>query len=207
MKKITLSLVSVLALSSFAFAGSEDSSSLYMPGKSAIYVGLGYGSFKQSTTGIDYPAAKSFTLEADTVMLQGGYKYNPYFSLEARYWMGVSKIDQDGGESPDKYSGDINSFGIYLKPNIPLSDTGINIYALFGYGNTSVKYSGGNKWDTDGYSWGYGVEYEAMDNLGIFIDYVKVGSADSFDYTDRDGVDADIDVETINFGLNYKFQL
>jgi len=207
MKKLTLSLVSILALGSFAFADGSDSSALWKPAKSAVYGGLAYGYFKENVHDIDLFATESFELKADTVMLQAGYRYNPYVSVEARYWLNTGDIRQSGGSGSGTHSGSVNSWGMYVKPNIPLSNTNINVYALFGYGDTTIKYSGGNKWDTNGYSWGYGVEYEPTPYLGIFIDYVQVGSADSFDYDGEDGIDAEIDVSSVNFGLNYKFNL
>jgi len=206
MKKIALSLIFISTFSIFTLANDDTQKvSLWKPHKSGAYIGLGYGYLKQSIKDIDYPDARSFSLVVDSIMFQGGYKYNSYFSLEGRYWLGVTKIRQSGGSSSGTYSGNMDAYGIYLKPNIPF-DNGLKLYALFGYADTSVRYDNGSKWDTDGYSCGIGLEYLMTKDMGIFIDYIKLNTARSFDYNDQNDIDAKVSISTFNFGLNYKFQ-
>ena len=211
MRKITLSLVSLLALSGVAFAqGDTADKAIWEPASSAIYGGLGYGFFDQSVKGIEYPGAQSFSLGAHTVMFQGGYQYNPYISVEARYWLGVTDIVQKRGEAPGAYAGDLDVWGVYVKPTLPVTD-GFNLYMLLGYSSNSTSYQS-NNWDTSGFSWGVGLDMDATNNFSVFVDYVNLTKLDSFDYTNQNGsevpdVAANINAYTFNMGVNYKFAL
>jgi len=210
MKKLTLSMVSVLLLGGVSLNADSSDKAFYEPSESGVYVGLGYGYYNHNCSNINFATNPSIGLDAKTMMLQGGYKYNPYLSFEARYWYGFGDIHQYGGEAPGSYSGDVNTWGIYLKPTIPV-EKGFDLYALVGYGSTSVEIDK-DKWDVDNFSWGFGLQLEVMENLSVFGDYVSNASADSFSYTYTSGtnvsdIDAYINVYTFNFGVNYRFAL
>ena len=177
MKKITLSLVSVLALSGFAMAGGdimpvEPMADEPVVDSSAFYVGIGYGYFNQSIDDIAVPGATNVELDTNSIFLQAGYQYNQYVAVEGRYWFGISDISQDGGQQPGDHSGDLNTWGIYVKPMYPVAEN-VDIYALLGYADTSVEYDTGEYWDTDGFSWGIGAQYGITENILIFADYDK----------------------------------
>jgi opacity protein-like surface antigen len=187
----------------------NDLEALYTPSKSAVYGGVAYSSFNQKIKDIHFSGATNVDIDSRLPMFQLGYKYNAYLSFEARYWLGISDINQQGGTAPGSYDGDINTWGIYLKPTMPVNEK-INLYVLLGYGSSSIEYSS-NNWDTENFSWGVGFDVELIKNLSFFFDYVSVASADDFDYTylsggQLNGIDADIDVYTLNLGLNYKFE-
>ena len=208
MKKITLSLVSVMALSSFSFAGGDIAPMVEEPiiveDNSAFYVGVGYGYFNQN---VDNFQANDFELDADSIMLQAGYQYNEYLAVEGRYWIGVGDITQTGDLSVFDQSGDYDSWGLYVKPMYPVTED-LDVYALLGYASNSVSFDNGAYWDTDGFSWGLGAQYEVMDNVLLFVDYVNMGMQDSVDLSYNNtvsNIDSDIDLYTINFGVSYKF--
>jgi opacity protein-like surface antigen len=215
MKKITFSLVSFMALSGFALAGGDISPveepviELPVPDNSAFYLGLGYGYFDQTIDAIAYPNARDIELEANSLMLQAGYRYNQYVAAEGRYWIGFGDISQSGGQTPGDHSGDFDAWGLYIKPMYPVAEK-FDIYGLLGYADTSIEYDDGAYWDTDGFSWGFGAQYAATENILIFADYLNLGMPDSFDYTDPNGIvipdiDADINLYTFNIGVSYKF--
>ena len=198
MKKIALSLVSVLALSGFAVAGGNVApvepvveAPVPVVDNSAFYVGIGYGYFKQTTDNVK--------IDANSVLLQVGYQYNEYVALEGRYWIGAGGIDQ----SPNDNSGDFDSWGLYVKPMYPVTSA-FDIYALLGYADSTIDYDSSWKWETDDFSWGLGAQYAVTNNVLLFVDYTNLGSEDSVDIDDRT-MDADVDLYTINVGVSYKF--
>ncbi len=214
MKTMKLSLVSIMALGSLVYAGGDISPVVEEPvvtgNNSAIYVGLGYGYFNQSNDNIDLPSGLvDIEFEVDSLLFQLGYQYNEYVALEGRYWAGLGKINQDGGYNPGDHTGTFDAWGFYVKPMYPVTDE-FDVYALLGYGDTSIEYNNGAFWDTDGFSWGLGAQYAVTENILLFADYLNLGMPDSFDYTDENGivtpnVSADINLYTINVGVSYKF--
>jgi opacity protein-like surface antigen len=208
MKRLKLSLVSILMLAGISQAD-DTQKPFYAPSdKSVVYGGLGYGQFNQNLNNIQFAGATDVALDAHTIMLQGGYKYNQYLSFEGRYWYGLSDVKQSGGVTPGTYSGDVDAWGLYLKPTLPIEDT-FKVYALLGYGSASVDY-GNNSADTDNFSWGFGLELDFAENFAVFADYVSIATADELNYTYTSGssvpgIDANINVYTFNIGLNYKF--
>jgi len=203
------SLVSVMALGSLAYAGGDIApvaveEPVVVENSSDFYVGLGYGYFNQSIDNIAYtPPVANIEFEVDTLLLQAGYQYNKYVAFEGRYWLGLGDISQSGGAVPGDYSGDFDAWGLYVKPMYPVTEA-FDVYALLGYADSSIDYANGAGWDTDGFSWGIGLQYEVMENLLVFADYVSMASDDSFDESGRK-IDADIDLYTLNFGVSYKF--
>jgi opacity protein-like surface antigen len=201
MKKITLSFVSAVALSGFAVAGGDIAPVEPMVEtptpvitESGFYGGLGYGYFKQST---DSPL--NVDVESDSIVLQAGYQYNDYLAFEGRYWIGMGGVDQ----TPMNASGDFDAWGLYIKPMYPVNES-FDIYALLGYADSTIDYDSSWDWETDGFSWGIGVQYEVMSNIVLFADYVCMASDDSVDINSN-SVSADIDLYTVNFGVTYKF--
>jgi opacity protein-like surface antigen len=89
-----------------------------------------------------------------------------------------------------------------------------NVYALLGWGGVSVDID--DQWsdfdENDGFSWGIGAEYAINENFSVFIDYTVIYDDDE-EYTDIDvegtgylyTVENDLSVDTINFGVTYRF--
>jgi opacity protein-like surface antigen len=210
MKKITLSLVSTMVLSGLSYAGGDiapvvEEIPVIIADNSAFYVGLGYGYFNQSIDDIAVTGATNVELDTNSIFLQAGYQYNQYIAVEGRYWFGISDISQSGGQHSGDHSGDLNAWGIYLKPMYPVTEN-VDIYALLGYADTSVEYDTGEYWDTDGFSWGIGAQYSITENILIFADYLNLGMPSDFDYDPVNlNVDADINLYTFNVGVSYKF--
>jgi opacity protein-like surface antigen len=220
MKKLNLSLAAIFAMGTFAVAGGdiapvepvvEEPVVVAPVGNFYIGAAYGYANVDASITERTAPyRTESTSLDSyNTFMLQAGYNFNEYIAIEGRYWFGLDEDYIIGGWSDDNYSADFDTWGLYVKPQYPVTDA-FNIYALLGYANTD---SGNAFRDTtaDGFSWGLGASYAFTENFSVFIDYVDMYN-DSVDYVgkfepgqpDRE-LTADLDVDTWNFGVTYSF--
>ncbi len=213
MKNFSLSLVAVLAMSTFAVAGGdmvpvvepliEVPVIIEEEDNSKFYLGLGYSYVEE-----DFDVKPDFdeTYSMDSVMFQAGYQFNPYFAIEARYWMNGSDFEVDS--SGADISGDFTAWGIYAKPQYPVTES-LNIYALLGYASTSLEpdIEDINYLDTDSFSWGVGIEYMLTENFALFLDYTNLAYIDEFTFNGVDLPDNDVEstISSINFGLTYKF--
>ena len=203
MKKTTLSLVSILALSGSAYAGGdiapvEEAVVVEAPvvDNSAFYLGLGFG---QAAVNDDFTSEE---ISNNTVMLQAGYQYNQYVALEGRYTFGFSTDYDPGttGNLPDDYDGDFSSWGVYVKPMYPIGD--FSIYALLGYGGVMLdSLEQGDAYES-GFQWGLGAGYAFTEEVSVFVDYVSLYDDTGFDYRAQLN---DVDSDTWTVGVSYKF--
>lgn len=221
MKTIALSVITVMAISTFAMAGGdiapvepvvETPAVVETPGH--FYIGVAYSLVKNSGdayyTDGDYEDWGTFKTSDNAVMLQAGYAFNNYFALEGRYWTGSADVDfsweQDGTYSE---AADFSAYGIYLKPMLPITEE-FTVYGLLGYGNVKSKFDtyfgGATMIDESGFQYGAGVSYAVTENISLFVDYVNLGSGDSFIDTRAEYEEwTDQDPYTINFGVTYTF--
>ncbi|NOR55223.1 MAG: outer membrane beta-barrel protein [Sulfurovum sp.] len=201
MKKTTLSIVSILALSGLAFAGGdfapvEPVVEVVVIEPSPFYLGLGIG---------DAAVNDDFTSEefsTTTLMLQAGYQYNPYIAVEGRYTFGLDTDYAPGntGALSSDYDGDFSSWGLYVKPMYPIGD--FSLYALLGYGGVMLDdLAGGDAYES-GFQWGLGAGYAVSEQFTVFVDYVSLYDDTGFDY--RAQLD-DVDSDTWTFGMSYRF--
>ncbi len=193
-------MIAALAMSTFAVAGGdiapvepavEVPEAVSTPG--AFYVGIAYGLLNQDATetitGVsDVPLVYSMDEDANSVMLQAGYKFNPYVAVEGRYW-----IDADSD-----WDGDV--WGVYVKPMYPVTEA-FDIYGLLGYASVDTDLPV----DMDGFSWGIGGAYAFTENLSVFVDYTYLND-DDFSYDIFGGtVNLDSEITSWNFGVTYTF--
>jgi len=200
MKKLTLSIAAIAAMSTFAMAGGDIApvepvveTPVVAPATDAgFYVGAAYG-----LMGIDYSdPTYSFDTSHDAFMFQAGYKINPYVAVEGRYWTGSSDDYTTGGTN---YSTEVDAWGIYVKPMYPVTEE-FDIYALLGYGDTDPSNTKDASWptyDTDGFQWGLGASYDVTSNIAVFVDYTEL-------YNDTQN-NEDMTIDSWNFGVTYKF--
>ena len=217
MKKFNLSLVAVLAMSTFAMAGGDiapvEEPVVVVPevveDTSAFYIGAAYsvlGAEVDWDDAVDPSYDGTGEIDYDAFMLQVGYKYNKYIAIEGRYWGAVGDgdltyTDIDGTITEDDIVGDIDAtaWGIYVKPMYPVTEA-FDIYALLGYANVDTEF-GEDSWDDGAFSWGLGAAYSFTDSLSVFVDYVELYNDD---ITYVDGVE-EWTVDTWNFGVTYTF--
>ena len=176
MKKMTLSVMAVAAMSSSVLAGGDIVPVPVMVDSSGFYVGatIAY----QRTYSID----SAWFGKADTQDQTGalglvvGYDYNEYLAFEGRIATTVFEEDY----------ADVTTYSIFLKPQYPVTED-FSIYALLGYGNTKVKGSDGGGlsfgfdptrigdtiMDESGFQWGLGVSYAVTEKIDVTFDYVS----------------------------------
>ena len=222
-KEILLPVLAAIGLSPLAMADTFNNtqSEIYYPQEptqepiSHIYIGAAYGmvNVKDDYIYEDYYGLynEHTKIDFDALMLQAGYQHNPYLAVEFRYWFSVSNGDYSlsSGWIPDPGSySDFDAWGFYLKPMYPVTNE-FSIYGLLGF--SGVVVDGELGWDLlneSSFSWGIGASYNFTQNISVFIDYVLLYD-DTFNnygyYNYYDYNPGDTNVDTINFGLSYKF--
>jgi OOP family OmpA-OmpF porin len=171
MKRILITLSSIVALSVSSYAGGkyvepEDAPVEVIPAvinPSAFYVGLGVVAAGLSR---DCPCANSDRLKDTTygALVRVGWDFNQYIGVEARYLN--ASMEDDFSQT--------THYGIYAKPQYHITNQ-MNIYGLVGYGKTTVDYD--NKrgrtstLDKTGLSYGVGFEYALGTHWDLWLDY------------------------------------
>jgi len=211
MKKLTLSLTTILAMSTFAVAGGdiapvepvvETPMVMEAPANTGFYLGIAYGyeNLKIKTN--------RGTLDTNfgSIMLDAGYKFNKYVAVEGRYWSGINSNNDLAWKNDLPSDITVDAWGIYVKPMYPVSNA-LNVYALLGYGSQDAKIdlkSGGsiNTDSIDAFSWGIGADYALTNNWSLFVDYTSIIDGESGNV---DALNASNTLNTVNFGVNYLF--
>ncbi len=126
MKRLVLSLLIIVFLSSAGFAassGAEDTEN--SPEDKGFYIGLAYSHLSHD---LDHEGlGMQNELDFNSVMLDAGYKFNPYIAIEAKY--NISFGDEQDNQVID---GDISVLSFFVKPMYPLAPE-MDIYLLLGY--------------------------------------------------------------------------
>ncbi len=224
MKNITFSLVSILVLSGISFAGGNvspvvpiDEPVLEAPivmGSSAFYVGLGYSYLSSNRTAVlnnptdprNGQVVKDTDSNANNVLLQAGYQFNPYLAIEGRYTFSLgdhSLTHNHNNGLEEDMDIDISNVAIYLKPIYPIGD--ISIYGLLGYGQVDRTHNIQNlSWDGSGFQWGAGLQYAISDKFSIFADYALWYDEDGEPHESLPRL-LDTDFSVVTVGVSYRF--
>ncbi len=214
MKKFNLSLVAILAMSTFAIAGGdiapvEEPVVMVEEPVSAgnFYLGLAYGLLNGNIEDKrDVPGGTITDTLVDTdfdeIMFQAGYKFNDYVAVEGRYWFGMESSINNWNIDTTANDVTIDAWGLYVKPMYPVTES-FDIYAMLGYASAEMdKHSLNYVSDSvDGFSWGIGADYSVTENVDLFIDYVSIYDDDK-SYV---GGTVDYSIDTWNFGVTYNF--
>lgn len=211
MKKVTLSLITIISLSTFAVAGGDISPvepyvevpevSDNKPGN--FHVGLGYSYMNMNVENfnyqsVDYVGNSDSDITAHSVLFKGGYNFNEYIGVEGRYTMSVGDLTLDDGQESD-VDGDMSNLGIYAKVMYPVMEQ-FSVYGLLGYGQVTVD--DGEEFSESGFQWGIGAEYAVTENIGLFVDYANLYNDTGFD---GQLAGSDVMVDAISVGATYKF--
>lgn len=201
MKKIQLSLLTLLTMHTFSQANALES-----PVLNEFYIGTAYGllgaSYEEDVNGDVY--AISSDEDFTQAMLQIGYKINPYFAFEARYWIGMN--DQSWENTFDEgATAQIDTWAVYTKFLRPIGEN-FNFYGLLGYAEATYTIEG-EKLETgedgySGFSWGIGADISVEKHFTFFVDYVSLYDNTSTNYRENE---TNIKIESVNFGVNYTF--
>ena len=221
MKNILSLSIVTLAVSSFAVAGGDIipiEKPVVVEADAGFYLGLAYGTLsheRERNTFSEHGIPSAIIDEKyNEIMIQAGYKFNPYICIEGRYWFGLDDNLEGGIAEYFKAKVDVSvdAWAIYLKPMYPIADA-LDVYALLGYSSTEYDVTtvhegirGSLDMTFDGFSWGLGVSYTFNDNMSIFVDYTSMYD-DTTDYItpNRHALNFDDTLYIVNIGLTYKF--
>jgi len=145
-------------------------------------------------------------------IVRGGYEYNQYLGIGARYIRTFLDEGPYGGTPLER-------MGLYLKPQYPVSEK-VNMYGILGYGYTKNLGNGARLeyFDSDsGFSAGVGMEYDLSDRENDRIENANYDRA--FDgYADQGRgwslfldyqrllIKSDVpDLDAVSLGLRYDF--
>lgn len=213
MKKLTLSIATIVAMSSFAIAGGdiepvvEAVTEVVTPDSSAgFYIGGAY-TYAMETERALYTPNGIISAADDTTweiagMVMAGYQINKYFAVEGRF---TASLDDAKYNDIDVADYDLTNAAIYAKVMYPVAEI-VTVYGLVGYGQTKIE-GLVNEYETDGLQWGVGASYNVNENLSVFVDYTKLAMIDEVDVNGVTvtGLADDFDVSTVNVGISYKF--
>ena len=209
MRSLTLSIIVVMAISTFATAETYDA---YGPNSykalhdtdstleyiSRPYVGLGYSYMNANAK--DNPNDYNVDLQGDAITILMGYNINQYFALEGRYTKTIGDLDLDidgsGTDIGGNYAGNMSNIALYLKPMY--SSDIVTLYALLGIGHLDIIDDTYNKFQWGlGFSIDAGKDFIGNNDVTFFMDYIRFNDESEY------GVDQVVDA--FNFGLTYNF--
>lgn len=200
MKKIAFSLVAFIALSSNVIAGGD-----IMPASTAVplvldddhkdadglYVGIAYSHMSHDLDFQD--RSTNVELDYHGIMINLGYKFNPYIAVEGRYNGSLDDNDQDDYTE----SSDITVWSLFVKPMYPLAPE-MDIYGLVGYSLTEVDNDFEiTSMDEGSFSWGAGGSYAMTEDFSLFAEYTQFynDTLNGFDHV----------IDSFNIGVFYTF--
>ena len=205
-KKVTFSLVAMLALASTAFAAdtnateppaevSKTSAEKVNSHANGYYVGLGFGGtgFTDGDFGKEFD---NFKVEPDKdtsfgARVYGGYKFNKIVAVEGSftYYGNFNYKYTEGGSGK---AAELNPWGLNVAANLGYDflDDQLRPYGLIGLGYMSYSQSGKQKlYTTDGSLatvYGFGVEYTptVLQGVGFRLQFDSTVSAVGVTYSD-----------------------
>ncbi len=200
MKKMTLSLLTIVSLNTVLMAGAdvapvvEPVSIIPEVSSGAFYVGLGISAVSNREGSLDFFEVTNGQDRTGDISLLAGYEFNPYIALEGRYMTSITEEDIL----------DRSSWGIYAKPQYPVTDD-VKVYALLGYGGFEAEGISGANIDVDetGFQWGFGASYDMTEHISLFADYLNI--ANDVRATSYISAPADVSSDAITLGVIYKF--
>ncbi|MCW8820989.1 MAG: porin family protein [Sulfurovum sp.] len=211
MKKFTLSVAAVMAMSTFAIAGGDIApvepvveTPVVEAAPGNFYVGLGY-SFVELNNMWDDGSLYDENYEQDALTFIAGYNFNEYIGVEGRYMMAAGDADYHdrlGNEDDSSFDNNFKNIAVYLKPMLPIND--FTLYGLVGFGKTTYNYDALPDITANGLQYGAGVSYALYEKLSLFVDYTVLAEDDDIQIVSGDDV-WDVDGDAWTFGLTYKF--
>lgn len=181
------------------------------------YLGALY-SVQKISSGVNVQNLPS-KIDLESVGLLAGYKFNQYFSLEARLAKGTSGYSETfvylEPTAPDTYRNeDLDSqFSLLVKASYPIYQS-FSLYGIAGYTESRIKITGvytkidyfnmfesvpySHSTKDSGISYGVGLNYKLTEGVDIFVDYQILPDYDL-------GVDLSRDWGNTTLGVSYSF--
>jgi len=201
MKKVLLAVGAFAAMHSVAVAGGDIAPvepAVAVPvvadenENEGIYIGLAYSYMSHD---IDYAGLGTRAeMDFNGVILELGYQFNEYVSVEGRYATTIGDDIDDIASSSEA-----TGWGLFVKPMLPLSERA-TVYGLLGYSKTDTSNTldiTGVDFDEDGLSWGGGFALDMNEDFTVFGEYVRW-------YDDTVG-GYDHVVDGFSLGVTYQF--
>ncbi|MEA1880404.1 MAG: outer membrane beta-barrel protein [Campylobacterota bacterium] len=177
----TLSMVAILAISgSIAFAGGNIYQPIdVMPEKEVVVVddNVKYDGFYLGAALSYARMNQAVELRNHALTIVGGYYFNQYIGIEARYTRTLTDVYEDRGRIVVKTEDDLSNVGLYVKPMYNIT-TGFSAYGLAGYGKAEA-----GDLEESGFQWGLGTKYELANGMGLFVDFMSLYNGENFDGT------------------------
>jgi opacity protein-like surface antigen len=196
MKKLVLSLLIIISISSAGFAASYESSDTEnSPEDKGFYVGIAYSHLSHD---LDFAGlGEENELDFNALMIDIGYKFNPYVALDARY--NISFGDEQNIEHHDEIiDGKISVLSFFVKPMYPIAPE-MDFYLLLGYSLIDANYPYNTTFSVDegSFSWGAGASYDMTEDFSVFAEYAQFynDTLNGFDHV----------IDSFNIGITYKF--
>lgn len=220
MKNILISTIATITMSSFLLGAETIPKDTTVSTEiieedindNGAYLSLGYGilSSQRDVTDGDLPS-----VHIGSLVFNGGYKVNNYLAVEAKLWYHVTEsTDYDYQGNPTT---NIDAYGLYLRPMLPIESLSGDVYALLGYANFTNEFYTDQADKTasiedDGFSWGLGYAFTYEENLEFSLEYVSIYNDDhtqaiSNKFHELWGMDSSTSqtISAINFLITYRF--
>ena len=176
----------VPASSGVPFVGDED-----YKDADGLYIGIAYSHMSHDLDFKDL--GTNAELDYHGIMINVGYKFNPYIAVEGRYNGTFDDNDQDDYT----ISSDITVWSFFVKPMYPLAPE-MDIYGLLGYSQTESNNDfDATSLDEGAFSWGAGASYAMTEDFSLFGEYTQFynDTLHGFDHV----------VDSFNIGVFYTF--
>lgn len=177
----TLSMVAILAISgNILYAGGHIYQPIdVMPKQEVVVVNdnIKYDGFYLGAALSYMRMNQAVELRNHALTIVGGYYFNQYVGLEARYTTTLTDVYEDRGRIVVKTKDDLSNVGLYVKPMYNIT-TGFSAYGLAGYGRAEA-----GDLSENGFQWGIGTKYELANGMGLFVDFMSLYNGENFDGT------------------------
>ncbi len=203
MKKVVLSGLVLVALSSFCVAGGDFETVepvMVVPVEveeelNGFYLGLGLSAISSRDAAVSMDIFNVTTGQGrlGNISFFTGYNFNEYIAVEGRYT--TTFTNEDFVE--------MSGWSLFVKPQYPVSEN-FSVYGLLGFGGVTMDPASLLNVNVDDttFQWGIGASYLATDHISVFIDYTSL--ANDMDGTYGNRV-TQVDADAITIGVNYLF--
>ena len=205
MKKIVSTLAYVAMGSSMLVAGGDFTEPMEpvinLPEKEVVVLqdDVKYDGFYAGVAANYMRMGEAVTSTGYGITLVGGYYFNQFVGVEARYMRTLSDLDRESSRPIVTVSDTLENVGLYVKPMYSVT-TGLALYGLAGYGQSTYT-KDDRDYSENGFQWGLGAKYELANGVGLFVDYLDMFDSDNYDGL----IVPDVQFSATTVGATYTF--